>query len=414
MLQQQSLISSMRFGLHIELPFARSLAVCALIILILSGVCEIQARGLDSKIQTPKIERVSFTRRLDGQGYVVRLHSTAFISAHSMPTVLDGGTVSVTLFGAKLDQDHTLDSPAGPVSSYRIDEIGRDVVLQMEMTVSGVEVTAYRDRRSNDILVGISVPVAAGNPPEISPAATSAERWTLDTIVIDAGHGGKDFGATARGGVREKDIVLAVARSLGSYLEELLGINVVYTRDSDKFVSLESRGHFANKVGGKLFVSLHANSAPDRQARGTETFFLGMHKSDAAKQVMDRENEVIRFEADQSGYEQFDAQFAVMQSLAQSAFMRQSQILADLVEKQFQERVGRKSRGIKQAGFYVLYGASMPSILIELGFVSNPEEAAFMTSNIGQVYLASAIFRAIRSYKSEYEKGLHLTGTNRK
>ncbi|MDE2996637.1 MAG: N-acetylmuramoyl-L-alanine amidase, partial [Bacteroidota bacterium] len=167
------------------------------------------------------------------------------------------------------------------------------------------------------------------------------------------------------------------------------------------------------QAGGKLFVSIHANSAPDRRAKGTETFFLGLHKTDAARRVMERENEVIFLEEDASAYEEYDARNAVLQTLTQSAYMRQSQALAEGIEDQFENRAGRSSRGVKQAGFYVLYGASMPSVLVELGFLSHPGEAAFMRSEDGQAYLASAIFRAIRTYKSEYDQGLHLQASNR-
>ena len=280
-------------------------------------------------------------------------------------------------------------------------------MIKLTLSNSSITATAYRDQASNDILIFVALQnEVAPKLPTTDP--TSGARWTLDTIVIDAGHGGKDLGAVASNGLREKDIVLDVALKLGSYLKENLGVNVVFTRDSDEFISLQGRGHLANQVGGKLFVSIHANAAPDRSARGTETYFLGLHKSDAAKRVMDRENEVIQFEDDPTTYERMDSRIAVMHTLAQSAYMRQSQFLADLVENQFEERVGRKSRGVKQAGFYVLYGASMPAILVELGFISNSAEASFMASPDGQSYLASAIYRSIVAYKSEYDKGLLL------
>ena len=208
--------------------------------------------------------------------------------------------------------------------------------------------------------------------------------------------------------MREKDVVLAVALKLGQYLEDLLGVKVVYTRHGDRFVPLKERGRIANEAGGKLFISLHANSSPSRGARGTETYFLGMHKSSAASKVMERENSVIRFETDQEHYKNFDEADLIRMQLAQTAFMRQSEQLAGLVEKQFAERVGRRSRGVKQAGFYVLWSASMPALLVELGFISNPREAAFLRSQSGQAYMASAIFRAVRAFKNEYEKGLHL------
>ncbi len=347
------------------------------------------------------VDRVSFTERSDKNGYVVRIHASDHVSAHGLPQFLDDNTFEVTLIRTELSRSSVLDDPAGPVSTYTVDQVGRDILLRFDLKRTDVNVTAYRDHASEDVLISIAY------APDLSSG--SADRWTLDTIVIDAGHGGKDSGAIGPGNVREKDVVLSVARKLGSYLENQLGVNVVYTRDTDQFISLQGRGHLANQAEGKLFVSIHANSAGDRRARGTETYFLGMHKSDAAKKVMDRENEVIRFEKDTSEYETISTRLAIMQSLAQSAFMRQSQMLAEMVETQFRDRVGRRSRGVKQAGFYVLYGASMPSILVELGFISNVREAAFMSSEDGQAYLASAIFRTIRDYKTESEKGISST-----
>ena len=348
------------------------------------------------------ISRVSIAERSDGLGYVVRLHSSEKIPAHGLPVFQDDQSFSVQLMRTSLAPEYVLAEPQGPIQSYSIRQQDSDVIIVFELTTPDVDVSAYRDQGSNDVLINVAW---SDRIPEAVEAPKS-DRWTLDTIVIDAGHGGKDSGARGPGLIREKDVVLSVAMKLGSYLEDRLGVNVVYTRDSDRFITLQGRGHIANQAEGKLFVSIHANSAADARARGTETFFLGLHKSDAAKRVMERENEVIQFEDDPTQYAQIDARLAVMQTLAQSAYLRQSQLLAENVEAQFRDRVGRRSRGVKQAGFYVLYGASMPAILVELGFISNPAEARFISSDDGQTYLASAIFRAIRDYKVEYEKGL--------
>ena len=406
--------------------------------ILLWSILQVPAAAAD--VQVPVLNRISFSERSDGMGVVMRLHLDEAIAAFSSPTYREDGSIEIVLFRSTLHRDHQLDAPGHLIHSYRVDQIQNDVVIRLEPGAGPVTASAYRDRSSHDILVGLT-----GSPPAIPVIATSgqpapgnrsisdeltravtrtadrprpaadadARRWTLDTIVIDAGHGGKDSGALAADGTREKDVVLEVARKLGTYLEENLDVNVVYTRQDDRFITLEGRGHLANQAGGKLFVSIHANSASDRRARGTETFFLGLHKTDAARRVMERENEVVRLEEDASTYAEYDAMNSVMQSLTQSAYMRQSQTLAESIEDQFENRAGRKSRGVKQAGFYVLYGASMPAVLVELGFLTHPAEAAFMRSDDGQAYLASAIFRAIRQYKSEYDQGLHLSASNR-
>ncbi|MFO7315201.1 N-acetylmuramoyl-L-alanine amidase, partial [Rhodothermus marinus] len=134
--------------------------------------------------------------------------------------------------------------------------------------------------------------------------------------------------------------------------------------------------------------------------------FLGLHKTEAARRVMERENSVVRLEDDPSQYEHFTEQELILMTLAQSAYLRKSEKLAMLVQEQFAERVGRVNRGVKQAGFYVLWSASMPAILVELGFLTNPQEAAFLKSKEGQAYMASAIFRAVRTFKEHYEREL--------
>lgn len=238
-----------------------------------------------------------------------------------------------------------------------------------------------------------------------------AEKWTLDTIVIDAGHGGHDPGAVANG-VREKDVNLAVALKLGSYLEKILKVNVVYTRTDDNFVELQERGHIANEAGAKLFISIHANSAPySSKVTGTETYILGLHRTEKAAEVMERENSVVSLEANPDQYNDF-YQNSILRTLAISANLRMSEKLAGEIESQFSNRVHRKSRGVKQAGLIVLWAASMPAVLVEVGYLTNRFEAHYLNSEQGQDYLASAIFRAVRDFKYEYEKGLNLPAAN--
>jgi len=232
--------------------------------------------------------------------------------------------------------------------------------------------------------------------------------WHLDTIVIDAGHGGWDYGAFGSGGTLEKNLALALAKELGALLSENLGVKVVYTRTDDRFIPLAERGRIANQAGGKLFLSIHANSSKNRSARGTETFFLGVHRSDSAQVVMERENEVIKLEPDRDQYRQFTQASLAQQALAQSSFLRHSESLAEAIQKQFRDGAIRRDRGVKQAGFYVLFGASMPAVLIELGFLTNPYEETFLASRSGQTTMANAIFRAVETFKLEYEKTLQI------
>lgn len=241
-----------------------------------------------------------------------------------------------------------------------------------------------------------------------STSTPTGDPWKLDCIVIDAGHGGKDPGTQAYG-LREKDVTLAIALKLGRYIEERLGVRVVYTRTDDRFIELAQRGKMANEAGGKLFVSIHVNAVGGSRAKsvlGTSTYFLGLHKTDSAREVMERENAVVKLESDPGHYAAFSEDEMIMQTLAQSAYLEKSEQLAALVESEFQNRAGRHSRGVKQAGFYVLWSASMPAVLVETGFATHPEEARFLNTERGQDLIASAVFRAIRDFRADYERDL--------
>lgn len=251
--------------------------------------------------------------------------------------------------------------------------------------------------------VGSATPTSPSRPANTSP---TARRWQFDTVVIDAGHGGRDPGAVGHG-YREKDIVLAVALKLGRMVEQL-GVRVVYTRTDDRFIELRDRGRIANAANGKLFVSIHANAAAENSATavGTETFFLGSTRTAQARAVMERENSVVRLEEDPGAYEQYNEEALILRTMAMSTYLRKAERIAGLIEEQFVSHARRTSRGVKQAPFYVLWGASMPAVLVELGFISNRNEAQYMASERGQAQLAESIYRAIAAFKAEYEQDL--------
>ncbi len=365
----------------------------------------------------PVVERISMQPNSDGPGYLVRIQTSERLQAYSQPRFVGRNQLEIVLFNARVSQACRRDAPGGPVQAYTVEARKNHLVLRFQLDAQlTVKAEARRDRATEDILIGLTysgIPTASAPATPVLHSSALAPgderaRWRIDTIVIDAGHGGHDAGAIGAGGVREKDITLPVALRVGRYLEEILGVNVVYTRSDDRFITLKDRGRLANEAGGKLFISIHANAARNRSAQGTETYFLGMHKTDAAERVMERENSVIQYESDPTAYDGLNEKTLIEQALAQSAYMRSSEQLAGLVQQQFTGNVGRTNRGVKQAGFYVLWGASMPAILVELGFVTNAQEAAFLQSENGQIYLASAIFRAVRAFKTEYEKGLDL------
>jgi len=231
--------------------------------------------------------------------------------------------------------------------------------------------------------------------------------YRLKTVVIDAGHGGKDPGSVGKK-TTEKEVVLAIALKVGEYIEENMpGVKVIYTRKTDVFVPLHERAALANAHKADLFISIHANGNQNEVVSGTETLVLGLHRAGENFEVAKKENSVILLEDDYSvQYEGFDPQSPesyIIFSLMQNLYFEQSINLAALVQEQFRERAQRKDRGVKQQGLLVLARTAMPGILVEAGFITNADEEAFLVSENGQDYIASAIYRAFRDYKQIVE-----------
>lgn len=224
-------------------------------------------------------------------------------------------------------------------------------------------------------------------------------------VVIDPGHGGKDPGAVSRG-IQEKDVVLGIGLKLGKYINENFSdVKVIFTRNTDVFVPLIDRSRIANKSKADLFISLHANTCGTPSLRGTETFVLGLHRSNENLDVAKKENSVILMEDNyRQTYEGFDpnsSESYIMFELVQDTYLDQSLSFADDIQHQFKSRLESSNRGVKQAGFLVLRESSMPSVLVETGFVSNQAEASYLKSDDGQQVIASSIFDAFRRFKSK-------------
>jgi N-acetylmuramoyl-L-alanine amidase len=243
--------------------------------------------------------------------------------------------------------------------------------------------------------------------PTISSSTSGIKTEKNRVIVIDAGHGGKDPGA--HGSIsREKDITLAIALKTGEYIQKnIRNVTVIYTRKDDSTVDLRDRPKIANKANADLFISIHANWADSKKVMGAETYVMGHAKDQANLEVAMNENAVMLLEDDYSTkYEGFDPKSSesyIMFSLTQKVFQEQSTDLATKIQKQFRERVNRNDRDVKQAGFWVLYNTKMPSVLVETGFITNPNEEKYLNSKEGQDYLASSIYRACRDYLNEID-----------
>lgn len=379
------------------------------------------------------LERVSVTERSDGKGYVVRFHLTeaadSFKVRHPEPDL-----IQMMIYSDSLDPEDFIepnDSPAIKNVEYHNNRagFGVDIVLNEGQYF---KVQSYPDRNNSHLLIALE-----RTTKEIVQTNTENEDFIywfnyqmnetlvdisfsdmddaivqlrngngVNVIVIDPGHGGKDPGSINRSlGIYEKDIVLPVALKVGEYINTYMpDVKVVYTREDDRFIDLGERGPIATRANGDLFISIHANSvANNTTAHGAEVYILGLARTESALASMKRENSAANL-GDSGGPIDLTENQLLIYELANAGNMAISERLASMIEDQFSSRAQRRSRGVKQAGFQVLWDLPMPSVLIELGFVSNPNEARYMTSDYGQTILASAIFRAIRDFKVELEK----------
>lgn len=242
--------------------------------------------------------------------------------------------------------------------------------------------------------------------------------FAVRTVVIDAGHGGKDPGCHGSK-YKEKDVALAVALKLGKYIEDnMKDVKVVYTRKTDVFIELQQRAEIANKAKADLFICIHCNSACYRDkklkkdicnddAQGAETYVMGIKNEQGKLDVAKRENSAILLEDNYvKKYDGFDPnsdESYIIMSMFTDTYLQQSLSFASKVQKQYRGKAGRSDKGVKRASLWVLWRTFMPSVLTEIGFLTNPEEEQFLGSSKGQDYIASGLFRAFREYKDEVE-----------
>lgn len=224
------------------------------------------------------------------------------------------------------------------------------------------------------------------------------------TVVIDAGHGGHDHGCSGSGS-KEKTIALSIALKLGKLIESNdKDVEVEYTRKTDKFVTLDNRAKIANTKKADLFVCIHANANVKSSPYGTETYVLGLHKTDEQEEIAARENSVIELEENSKNtYQKITPEKLIARTMQLSAYLNQSISFASEIQKEF-KKIGRKDRGVKQAGFVVLYKTTMPSVLIETGFLTNSKENAFLKSSANQQKMAKAIYAAFKTYKNKRDR----------
>jgi len=297
---------------------------------------------------------------------------------------------------------HSQEIGDGLIAEVRVDRSGTDGVLRVIYEGTAGTIRAITLADPPRIVLDIARPVDPGQRESREQLAP------LKTIVLDAGHGGHDSGATGPTGLMEKDLVLDVTRRVAKLVEARLGLKVLLTRDADNFVTLRDRTSYANRQHADLFVSIHANAHRDAAADGVETYFLSSEATDStARQVAALENGVVQLEQPTgrgSGQGQVDIVKAILWDLAQSEFQVESSRLAEVVHDSMTQSLRISNRGVKQAGFYVLGGAAMPAILLEIGFVTNPREERKLKDMKYRDEIARAILAGLAEYKRAWDQ----------
>ena len=236
----------------------------------------------------------------------------------------------------------------------------------------------------------------------VSTQSAAAEPWALRTVIIDAGHGGKDPGAAGLNGLVEKTVTLDISRRLSRLLESS-GIRSVMTRDADQFIPLHERTSLANSERGDLFLSIHCNSSRKPEPQGLETYFLKPARTERAVEAAMRENEVVKLEEGEGSYQDLTEANFILLTMATSQYMKDSELWAALAQHEVGQRAGLPGRGVDQAGFYVLMGASMPAILFECGYLTNTDDAKLLSSERGRQKIAEGLAESILKIKLSLE-----------
>jgi len=338
-------------------------------------------------------------------GTLIRLRTKNEIRKPS--SSIKGNTLYLFFSNVTIDKDEIKKAKtSGLVKNIKSKYVKGNLQIEIKLRNGFDTHEVFYDHEIGEVLISIHSKFLKQNP----TTEKVTKKWDFEVVVLDAGHGGKDPGAIGLNRVKEKDINLGIVKKLGQLIEkQLKNVKVVYTRNSDSFVELHRRGAIANEKHGNLFISVHCNSLPKKpsKTRGFEVFLLRPGRTQEAIDIAEFENSVISMEEDPSRYQQLNDENFILVSMAHAANMRYSESFAEILNLEWIKKVDIPSRGIKQAGFYVLVGASMPAVLIENGYLTNKEDVAFLKSESGQQQIAKTIFDGISKYKKYYETSIN-------
>ena len=336
-------------------------------------------------------------------GIVITLNTSKnFLKDNIATSINSEGWLNITILNGKVDslgiKQSKLQHPI--VRSHVIQsKESAQISLLVKMKTDGLTVVSDNEK--------IELLIHTHHKDNVQKIEQLRKKWTIDTIVLDAGHGGKDPGAIGINMLQEKTVTLDIAKQLTKMLERNLGIKVVNTRDEDVFIPLWKRTQIANEANGDIFISIHANAtATSSKINGFETFLLRVGKTKEAIEVAKRENSVIMLEEQTHKYKDLTDAKLILATMSQNSIMKSSEDLADIIQQNLAKRLKTKNRGVKQAGFHVLVGASMPNVLIETGFLSNNNETKLLGQSRYRQKIAHAVFSALVNFKDKYENPL--------
>jgi len=350
------------------------------------------------------ITNISFEQKANG--CAIKIHNIGDFNLNSISSTLvkrPGEWLSLTIPWGRIDSISIVNTKiAKPIKKIKTSQTSQSGQISFQLQSPVDDVDIRKDENTKDLLIIIRVDHSE-NAERIKQIR---KKWLLDTIVIDPGHGGKDPGTIGQKGTMEKDIVLDISLRLGNLIEKEMGVKVIYTRKNDIFIPLWKRTKIANESGGKVFISIHANSTTNHKVSGFETFLLRPGKTDDAIDVAQRENSVINMEENNHSYRDLSSENLILATMAQMVFMNESEFFASTIQKELAKVFSSTNRGVKQAGFQVLVGASMPNVLIETGFLSNAREEKNLNKKGFRKKIARAIFNALVEFKDKYENAI--------
>lgn len=337
-------------------------------------------------------------------GFLLRISTSKEFPLANIFTSESNGWFYVDFFGGLIDTFQTF--PVNP----DIKNIKKIVPFQLsnETARLSFRVTATITEKNTYIKSANEVIVTLRTKQNISQGILAdlekeREKWKIDTIIIDPGHGGRDPGAIGKSNTFEKKITLAIAKEIKTELLKKLNVKVLMTREVDSFIPLKERTKFANSNMGKLFISIHTDSNPVSRIHGHTVYILGPAKTDLARDAARFENSVIRLEDDPDDYIDLTEASFILAANAQNSFAKESEDLGAIIDEEIRRKCNSFSQGVKQAGFQVLYGASMPSILLETAFLSNLQDEQKLKSKSYQRDIALAVVEGIVKFKERYE-----------